>query len=318
MCYSALVEQNLKHLARLTKARVAVDQFQELFHRRAQGEDIKIAKALDGNFLAPESAAERRIAADIRAFQASQAKQWEADLFKQKKRLADAERQLADRITKKAEEDRRIAGNKIEWLLAKLANLRRTDSKPGDGRIFPFWYAPVLVEEAGERLILPMRYHCRAHGKPAGTDRRYPGLYNARRDNLEGYWKGLFGQHHAVCLVQSFYENVALHDFEKRELRPNEKPQNLVLHFNPQPAGDMLVACLWDRWQKPGEPDLYSFAAITDEPPTEVAATGHNRCIIPLESENLSAWLTPCADPDAYYALLDDRERPYYEHEQAA
>ena len=80
MCYSALVEQNLKHLARLTKARVAIDQFQELFHRRAQGEDIKIAKALEGNFLAPELTAERRIAADIRAFQARQAKQWEAEL----------------------------------------------------------------------------------------------------------------------------------------------------------------------------------------------------------------------------------------------
>jgi len=318
MCYSALVEQNLKHLARLTKARVAVDKFEALFHRRAEGEDIKLAKALEVNFQTPESAAERRIAADIRAFQASQAKQWEAELFKQKKRLADAERQLAVRATKKAEEDRRIAGNKIEWLLAKLANLRRSEPKPDDGRIFPFWYAPVLVEEAGERIILPMRYHCRAHGKPAGTDRRYPGLYNARRDNLEGYWKGLFGQHHAVCLVQSFYENVALHDFEKRELRPNEKPQNLVLHFNPQPPSPMFVACLWDRWQQKGEPDLYSFAAITDDPPPEVAATGHNRCIVPLKTQNLNAWLTPGADLAAYYTLLDDRERPYYAHELAA
>jgi len=318
MCYSALVEQNLKHLARLTKARVAVDKFEALFHRRAEGEDIKLAKALEVNFQTPESAAERRIAADIRAFQASQAKQWEAELFKQKKRLADAERQLAVRATKKAEEDRRIAGNKIEWLLAKLANLRRSEPKPDDGRIFPFWYAPVLVEEAGERIILPMRYHCRAHGKPAGTDRRYPGLYNARRDNLEGYWKGLFGQHHAVCLVQSFYENVALHDFEKRDLRPSEKPHNLVLHFNPQPPSPMFVACLWDRWQQKGEPDLYSFAAITDEPPSEVAATGHNRCVIPLKTQNLSAWLTPGSDPAVYYALLDDRERPYYAHELAA
>ena len=31
----------------------------------AEGEDIKLAKALEGNFLTPESAAERRIAADI-------------------------------------------------------------------------------------------------------------------------------------------------------------------------------------------------------------------------------------------------------------
>lgn len=90
----------------------------------------------------------------------------------------------------------------------------------------------------------------------------------------------------------------------------------------------MLVACLWDRWEKKGEPDLYSFAAITDEPPPEVAATGHNRCIIPLNPADLGAWLcTPSSsrpgisqDPvlSTYYALLDHRERPYYVHELAA
>ena len=318
MCYSALVEQNLKTLARKTKAEVDVESFADLFARRAGGDDIKIARALEANFLKPGSAAEKRVAADIRAFHTAQAKRWEQELFKQKKRLADAERGLKTRVTKKATEDQRIAGHKIEWLLAKLADLRRTEPQPDDGRIFPFWYAPVLVEEGGERLIKPMRYHLRAHGKPAGTDHRYPGLYNARRDNLEGYWKSLFGRQHAVCLLHSFYENVALHDFEKRALRSGEKPQNLVLHFNPQPASDMFVACLWDRWQKQGEPDLYSFAAITDDPPPEIAATGHNRCIIPLKSKNLNTWFRPDAELATYYALLDDRERPYYAHERAA
>lgn len=318
MCYSALVEQNLKRLARLGDARVDLPMFEDLFHRRAEGEDIKLARALEANFLAPESPAELRIAADIRAHHAAQARKWEVELFRQKKRLADAERSLARRTTRKAEEDRRIAGNKIEWLLGKLAELRRGEPRADDGRIFPFWYAPVLVADGGERLIRPMRYHLRAHGKPAGTDHRYPGLYNARRDNLEGYWKKLFGRQHAVCVVNSFYENVALHDFENRALRPGEREQNLVLHFNPQPASDMLVACLWDRWQQPGEPDLYSFAAITDDPPPEVAATGHNRCIIPLKPANVGAWLTPEPDRASIYALLDDRERPFYAHELAA
>lgn len=318
MCYSAMVEQNLKRLMRLGEARVDLPMFAELFHRRADGEDIKLARALEANFLAPASAAERRIAEDIRAFRGAQAQKWETELFKQKKRLADAERGLARRATKKAEEDRRIAGHKIAWLLGKLAELKRVEPGPDDRRIFPFWYAPVLVEVDGERLIRPMRYHLRAQGKPAGTDRRYPGLYNARRDSLEGYWKKLFGRQHAVCVLHSFYENVARHDFERRELRPGEKEQNLVLHFNPQPASDMLVACLWDRWQVPGAPDLHSFAAITDDPPPEVAATGHNRCIIPLKPNNLAAWLAPTADRAALYALLDDRERPHYVHELAA
>ena len=64
---------------------------------------------------------------------------------------------------------------------------------------------------------------------------------------------------------------------------------------------------------------LLSFAAVTDEPPAEIAAAGHDRCIIPIKPEHIDAWLNP--DPGnlkALYAILDDRERPYYEHRLAA
>ncbi|HJX16762.1 MAG TPA: SOS response-associated peptidase family protein [Acidiferrobacterales bacterium] len=343
MCFSAVIQQDLDLLARQHKARIDTELFENLFARRAAGHDIKLAKGLEANFLIPRDAAARRIAQHIAAYQEATASKWQVELFKQKTRLADAERKLKTRVIQKAQDDLRIATNKIAWLRAKLADLKRTEPNSNDGRIFPFWYAPVLVNEAGERVIKPMRYHCRPSGKPASIDSRYPGLYNARRDNLEGFWKNQFGRQHAYCVVQSFYENVALHDFEKRALRDGEKVQNRMLHFNPQPAiatdggsagraaiptginagaafqpSDMLVACLYDRWQKPGEPALLSFAAITDDPPPEVAATGHNRCIIPLKPQNLSAWLTPGADLAVYYALLDDRERPYYAHELAA
>ncbi len=81
----------------------------------------------------------------------------------------------------------------------------------------------------------------------------------------------------------------------------------------------MHIACLWSRWTKPGEPDLLSFAAITDEPPREIEAAGHDRCIIPIKPENIEAWLKPEASSlDAMYAILDDKDRPYYEHRLAA
>jgi putative SOS response-associated peptidase YedK len=105
---------------------------------------------------------------------------------------------------------------------------------------------------------------------------------------------------------------------EGRELAPGEKEQNVVLEFKPTPTQDMLVACLWSRWEGPNE-ELLSFAAITDEPPAEVAAAGHDRCIIPIKPGNIDAWLNP--DPRnlaAQYAILDDRARPYYEHRMAA
>lgn len=81
----------------------------------------------------------------------------------------------------------------------------------------------------------------------------------------------------------------------------------------------MLVACLWSHWTGRGEADLLSFAAITDEPLAEVAAAGHDRCIIPIRRDNIDAWLTPDQrDLAAQYRILDDRERPYYEHRIAA
>ncbi|MGF6303032.1 putative SOS response-associated peptidase YedK [Paraburkholderia sp. WC7.3d] len=61
------------------------------------------------------------------------------------------------------------------------------------------------------------------------------------------------------------------------------------------------------------------FAAITDEPPPEITAAGHDRCIIPIKPENIDAWLNPDASNlAAQYAILDDRDRPYYEHRMAA
>ncbi len=319
MCYSAVVDQRLKSLQRLFKARIDTAAFEDLFRRRLTDDGIEIGRALEANFDEPDSQAEHEIKQLIAAHRSRKAAEWETELFRQKKRLANAERTLKVKETKKALEDTRIAGNKVAWYVKKLAALRRNTLDPQDSRIFPFWYAPVVVAEGEELVIKPMRYHCRPNGKPAWYDKRYDGLYNARRDSLEKFWKELYGRHHAVMVVSSFFENVALQDYERRALAPGEKERNVVLHFNPRPAADMLVACLWDHWQAPGVPDLYSFTAITDEPPPEVAATGHNRCLIPLKSEDLSQWLRPEGLNKAQLdALLDDRERPYYEHALAA
>ena len=80
----------------------------------------------------------------------------------------------------------------------------------------------------------------------------------------------------------------------------------------------MLIACLYSHWQQDGE-ELWSFAAITDEPPPEVAAAWHDRCIIPINDEDLEGWLNPDSKSlKTMYRLLDNRERLYYEHRLAA
>lgn len=120
-------------------------------------------------------------------------------------------------------------------------------------------------------------------------------------------------------LVDVFYEHVSKAKMEGTLSETYERDENVVLEFRPSNGELMLVACLWSRWSAPGEPDLLSFAAITDVPPAEIAAAGHDRCIIPIKPENIDAWLNPAASNlEAMYAILDDRERPYYEHRLAA
>jgi len=142
---------------------------------------------------------------------------------------------------------------------------------------------------------------------------------NARRDNLDRYWKRQFGKTQGICVVTSFYENVAKHDMEHRELAPGEKAENVVLQFDPTPAIRMWVACLHADWKGEGEEDLLSFAAVTDEPPEEILAAGHDRCIVPIAEENVEAWLNPQGlTSEALRTILERRERPYYEHRIAA
>lgn len=319
MCYSAQIEADYRKYLRLTGDGISLHDFYELFWRRQSDPGLKIPKAVETWFAQPKVEQERQIKALIDEFNGAQAGALEQELFKQRRRLADAERALQTRSTKKDAESLRIATAKIEWAKGKLADLRRSESEERDARIFPGHYAPVLVMQGGRRVVKPMRYQCRPAGKPAFYDTRFPGTYNARRDSLGCFWKGQFGYTHAVMLASAFYENVARHNMEGRTLRAGEKPQNVVLEFRPRPPRDMLVACLWSRWSAPGEPELLSFAAITDEPPAEVAAAGHDRCIIPIRPENLDAWLNPdAADLAAQVAILDDREQTYYEHRLAA
>jgi putative SOS response-associated peptidase YedK len=319
MCYSAQILADFRTYVRQYGARIDIRTFVELYWHRRETARISLPKAIDMGFAAPSTDDERRIKAMIDEFDGTQATRFEQELFKQRKRLADAERSLQTRSTKAALESRRIAGDKIAWALGKLADLRRTAPVASDSRIYPGWYAPVMVMQEGQRVIRPMRYQCRPAGKPASYDTRYPGTYNARRDNLEGFWTGQFGVSHGLMVADAFYENVSRHALEQRELADGEKEQNVILEFRPRQSEPMLVACLYSHWRGDDGTQLLSFAAITDSPPPEIAAAGHDRCVVPIKSGNIDAWLSPDRRRlDAQYAILDDRERPYYEHRLAA
>jgi hypothetical protein len=208
MCYSAQITADYRKYVHVYGADIDIDEFFQLFWDRRSGNKSKIPKAMEAPFLMPQNDAEARIKEAIVEFSADQTMKLEEDLFKQRTRLADAERTLLTKTTKAATESQRIATDKITWIRGKLEDINRTELKDRDSRIFPGQYAPVMVVENGQLVVKPMRYQCRPAGKPAFYDTKYPGTYNARRDNLEGFWKGLFGYSHGVMLVSAFYENV--------------------------------------------------------------------------------------------------------------
>ncbi len=317
MCYSAQIRQDFGKFTREYGAVIDIAEFVRLYWDRSQGSKARIPKSLDAAFAEPKTDDERRIKSLIDAWNKEQAAKLEQEVFKQRKRLADAERTLQTKTTKAATESKRIATSKVEWALGKLAALRRTAVVDEDARIFPGWFAPVIVHQDGRRLVKPMRYQCRLPGKPAFYDTKFPGTYNARRDSLGGFWKGTFGSSHAILVVNAFFENVSRHAMEHRELAPGEKEENVVLEFRPQPRQDMRIACLWSRWTGAGETELLSFAAITDEPPAEIAAAGHDRCVIPVRAEQVDAWLEG-GELHAMQAILEDRDRPVYAFRLAA
>jgi putative SOS response-associated peptidase YedK len=319
MCYSAQVIQVVRKLHRELGIRLDYEEAFTLFMRRMDDPSITISRGFEANFDSPVNDQERRIKAAIDEHRSRTATKVEKDLFSQKTRLVNAERSLREKETKKAREDVRIATNKIEALTTKLSDLRRSETMPDDNRIFPMVYAGVIIREGGQNVLTPMRYFCRPAGKPSFYDKKFPGLYNARRDNLEKFWGDQFGHHHAIMVVESFFENVQLHAMEHRELKAGEEAQNVVLQFTPQPAEPLLVACLWSHWTDPKEPDIRGFAAITDEPPAAVAAAGHDRCIINLKPGYVEAWLTPEGrSPEALQAILSDRAIPIIQYAKAA
>jgi len=308
MCYSAQVIQTVKKLHRQLGIRLDYLEAEKLFMRRLEDPTLTISRGFEANFEEPTDAQGRRIKAAIDEHRTRMAARHETDLFLQKTRLVNAERSLKEKETKKAREEVRIAGKKIAALTQKLSDLRRNEPTIEDNRIFPQVFTGVVIRQDGDNILTPMRYFCRPAGKPSFYDKKFPGLYNARRDNLEKFWNEQFGHHHAVMVAESFYENVQA-----------PSGQNAVLQFTPRPPQHMLIACLYSHWTGANEADVRGFAAITDEPPPEVAAAGHDRCVINLKPDRIDAWLTPEGrSTQELQAMLSDRPLSVFQHSLAA
>ena len=172
-----------------------------------------------------------------------------------------------------------------------------------DERIYPNYFAPVIIWEDGQRKFVPMRYRVRPAGMPKEIPSKY-NVFNARIDSLETRqtWKKLFGQKHALFPFVSFYEWV------------NRDGKKAQINFLPGDRQVMWAPALYDEWSSyNGEITFKSFAMITDEPPPEVEAAGHDRSPIFIHENYIDQWLQPEGKSRAeLYTLLGAREAVIY------
>jgi putative SOS response-associated peptidase YedK len=335
MCYSAMIQADYDKFCRHHGAIMSLEDFAANVwaapdRQRKRTTRRRMPKAIEDWFLRPQrEGLGQEIGLAIRDARAEEMAEHATDLAGQRERLAFNEAKLATKPTKTASEEVRKASNKIAQIERWITDAERVQQLPRDFRFFPQWWVPVMVMEDDQLVVKPMRYQLRKPGLPASADwiegktlpsgkksaRRLSGTYNARRDNLTRYWKSQFGHKHGVLVIDSFFENVSLHKAEGRPLAPGEPDAGVEIQFTPEPREPMLIACIWDHWEGSEEDPFDSFAFITDDPPPEVAAAGHDRIPIRLQMDNLMAWLTPQGrSSEELQAILDNRPEAFYGH----
>ena len=166
-----------------------------------------------------------------------------------------------------------------------------------DGRFYPNWFAPVIIQQDSEKHIVPMRYRVRPYGSDKEVPTKY-NMYNAKVESLLSAqnWRKLIGRNHAVVAVSQFYEYV----------------NKVEVGITPIKPETLKFAAIYDEWSSPGgEVSFRSFAIITGPPPQSVLAIGHHRCPISLSNAEVDQWLSTNSSNDAI-DLLNSTTRLEY------
>jgi hypothetical protein len=100
------------------------ESFEDVFKRRAEGEDIKVARDLQRNYQHPVTDVQKRTAGYIAAYLKSKKAEWENVVLYSAGALATAQESLAKKGTKKAREDIRIGTNKSQIVPMGACSMR--------------------------------------------------------------------------------------------------------------------------------------------------------------------------------------------------
>ncbi|RZA09829.1 MAG: hypothetical protein EOP11_00305 [Proteobacteria bacterium] len=296
MCYSARIRSSLREISSEFRATLDVDSFESLFRMRLKEPEQKIPLGLDRYFLHAKDPAEAKLAKFILEFHEEEKGRKKAEIKTTHEEIKELRSAKPTAASKKKIEVRERRLLKLE---AKL-NHGIDDISPLDDRVYPQYYAPVVAEGKSGRKLVPMRYRVR---RPDGGEvpSQY-NVFNARFDSLETArtWTPLFGRTHAIFPFVWFYEWVE-RDGKKQEI-----------YFSPENRSLMWAASLYSV-AKGAHGPLLSFAMVTDDPPPEVAAAGHDRCPIFLREDQMGEWLQPKnKSPESLKSLLQLKEKTFY------
>jgi putative SOS response-associated peptidase YedK len=307
MCYSALIEADLRKLERQFGVKVDWTSFEEAFNIRAKYDQAMIPSGLDSYIIQnAETPLQKRLAKMAKTHYEDEIKKFSAKLKKYEQDVKDFEAKIkGGSKAKDLEEKLAKRQATVQWHKEKIEYYQKIEES-GAPRVFPNFYAPVIIKEDKDSWIRLMRYHlCPKNGKEMNPFKY--NLFNARRDRLldSRTWKPVFGKQHGIFPFHRFYESVADKDDKSK-----------IIYFQPKDQEIMWSAAIFEESKIPFG-NLRSFAAITDEPPPEVAAAGHDRCPVFLAKENFEEWLTPKASPQELVKLLGGVVPTYFEHKAA-
>ncbi len=215
-------------------------------------------------------------------------------------------------------------------------------------RIFPGSAAPVFCRAGDDFIIEPMRYG--AHAPAYVSNPNIYTTFNARRDNLDSnFWEDAFLVGHGFVALRGFFEWVQVRDLlaagvvnieqvteefqrqsaERRKKIEDEgkkyKPtkteltdprfRKIVICFKPQDEEDLLVPVIFNHRKNADGTLSKAFAIITDDPPPEIQAAGHDRCPLTLTEHSITAWLAyKGKDSTAAKEILSQGKRLSFTH----
>lgn len=307
MCYSILVETNLKKLETDFKATIDLENLLDIYLLRESGQkNIKIPRAFNSYFEKLDSPIKERCKELITEFENREIKKLKEKEKIQSQKIAELNSKLEKKWTKT---NQTLLDRAMRVISKNQFDQKRMngDIRDTDSIVHQYTYSPIIIFKNGQKKIEFKRYQLRSSFSKVEPPSKI-NMFNAREDSLEDRfsWRNLFLKSHGAIVLKGFYEWVVHPETHKKT----------IIHFSPTKNSLMWSPCLYDFWQSPDKNErIYSFAIITRDPAAEVEAMGHDRCPVYSKWQNLDSWIDPTnLSSEKAYQILHDLEEDRYKY----